>query len=469
MNRKVRAGHLREPKRPGRSGSMCIQLRCVKEIEVSSGCVQADCRPTGLALSKQSRLGHFTAAVLTAATLASVPAAAETSPWQPFDAYPGFAPPALNSGPRPIARRHRSTPPHAAKRKAVATAKPNGPLIIAVSLQHQSLKVFDAGGLYAEAPVSTGMRGHTTPTGVFSVIQKNKWHRSNIYSGAPMPYMQRITWSGIALHAGALPGYPASHGCIRLPNAFAARLWDWTRRGARVVVSHGEVAPQAIAHPLLDALPAAVPVAAAPETPGPDSLGLRPTLGALPAGPRTADATDAMARQAAQQAVVTSDAPPPTLTVPDAAPAEAVAAPPKRYGPISVFISRADGRLYARQDFEPLFDVPVAIAERERPIGTHVFTARRDSTDKDRFVWTAITLPEQATAQSRTKAHAGDTKPAPVTLADAAAALDRLDLPQDVMARIATGLATGSSLIVADQSLKSGETGQGTEFVLLTR
>jgi len=75
--------------------------------------------------------------------------------------------------------------------------------------------------------------------GVFSVIQKNKMHRSNIYSGAPMPYMQRITWSGVAMHAGVLPGYPASHGCIRMPMAFAVKMWNWTRMGARVIITPG--------------------------------------------------------------------------------------------------------------------------------------------------------------------------------------------------------------------------------------
>ena len=87
------------------------------------------------------------------------------------------------------------------------------------------------------------MKGHSTPMGVFSVIQKQKLHRSNIYSGAPMPYMQRITWSGIAIHAGVLPGYPASHGCIRMPMAFAMKMWNWTRMGARVVVTPGEMSP----------------------------------------------------------------------------------------------------------------------------------------------------------------------------------------------------------------------------------
>ena len=119
------------------------------------------------------------------------------------------------------------------------SAKPQGPLIIAISIEQQKVRVYDANGLFAESPVSTGMKGHSTPMGVFSVIQKNKMHRSNIYSGAPMPYMQRITWSGIALHAGVLPGYPASHGCIRMPMAFAVKMWNWTRMGARVIITPG--------------------------------------------------------------------------------------------------------------------------------------------------------------------------------------------------------------------------------------
>ena len=95
------------------------------------------------------------------------------------------------------------------------------------------------------------MPEHPTPTGVFSVIQKNRHHRSNIYSGAPMPFMQRITWSGIAMHQGALPGRPASHGCIRLPQDFAQTLWKRTKLGARVIVARDEVEPYAFSHPKL--------------------------------------------------------------------------------------------------------------------------------------------------------------------------------------------------------------------------
>jgi len=134
---------------------------------------------------------------------------------------------------------------------AVPTAKPQGPLIIAISISKQTMKIYDANGLFAETPISTGMRGHSTPMGAFSVIQKQKLHHSNIYSGAPMPYMQRITWSGIAIHAGVLPGYPASHGCIRMPMAFAIKMYGWTRMGARVVVTPGEITPASFSHPLL--------------------------------------------------------------------------------------------------------------------------------------------------------------------------------------------------------------------------
>src|ERR1700726_1068357 len=97
---------------------------------------------------------------------------------------------------------------------------PKGPLQIIISIADQRISLFDNGALIARSSVSTGMEGHPTPLGGFSVIGKQRWHRSNIYSAAPMPYMQRITWSGIALHAGVVPGHPASHGCIRLKNDF---------------------------------------------------------------------------------------------------------------------------------------------------------------------------------------------------------------------------------------------------------
>src|SRR2546430_3535904 len=107
--------------------------------------------------------------------------------------------------------------------------------------------LYSDGQPIAYSRVSTGVPGHPTPTGVFSVIQKDRWHHSNIYSNAPMPFMQRITWSGVALHQGVVTGRPASHGCIRLTHDFARRLWSLTKVGVRVIVARDEVAPVEIA------------------------------------------------------------------------------------------------------------------------------------------------------------------------------------------------------------------------------
>ena len=120
-----------------------------------------------------------------------------------------------------------------------------------VSLRNQRITVYDAKGWILRAPVSSGQKGRETPAGIFSVIQKDEDHYSNLYDDAYMPHMQRITWSGIALHGGVLPGHPASHGCVRLPFDFAERLFDATAMGMRVIVAPSDVAPVEIAHPLL--------------------------------------------------------------------------------------------------------------------------------------------------------------------------------------------------------------------------
>ncbi|MBV8837743.1 MAG: L,D-transpeptidase family protein, partial [Alphaproteobacteria bacterium] len=128
---------------------------------------------------------------------------------------------------------------------------PGEPVVAIVSLRSQSITVYDANGWIARAPVSSGERGRETPSGVFSVIQKDADHHSNLYDDAFMPHMQRLTWSGIALHGGPLPGYPASHGCVRMPYDFAERLFDMTELGLRVVVAPGDAVPLEITHPAL--------------------------------------------------------------------------------------------------------------------------------------------------------------------------------------------------------------------------
>jgi lipoprotein-anchoring transpeptidase ErfK/SrfK len=178
---------------------------------------------------------------------------------------------------------------------------PKGPLQLMVSISDQRAVLYSNGVRVAETKVSTGTHSNPTPTGVFSIIQKNRWHRSNLYGNAPMFYMHRLTWSGIALHEGHLPGFAASHGCIRMPTEFVSRLWNVSKMGMRVVVARIEVKPQEFSHAKLFN-PAQKPVDPSRTSEVPD--GLRPsfdTIGqglvrvaqAEPAAGETAAATDA--------------------------------------------------------------------------------------------------------------------------------------------------------------------------------
>ena len=131
----------------------------------------------------------------------------------------------------------------------MAQAVTAGPVVMVVSITEQRAYLYRNGVLIGATTISTGRPGHATPTGVFTVLQKQKEHRSTIYEGAPMPYMERLTWGGVALHAGGLPGYPESHGCIHLPSEFARRLFDISPNGMTVVIGTDVTAPQTVAHP----------------------------------------------------------------------------------------------------------------------------------------------------------------------------------------------------------------------------
>ena len=592
---------------------------------------------------------------------------------------------------RPGSTPRRQKPHHHQASKKIAapekeSAKPKGPLIIAISIEKQTVKIYDDNGFFAEAPVSTGMKGHPTPMGVFSIIQKHRLHHSNIYSGAPMPYMQRITWSGVAMHAGVLPGYPASHGCIRMPMAFAVKMWNWTKMGARVVVTPGEIMPTSFSHPLLVAQKV-VPQPAAPE-PQADTppaaksdkasdagtadkpaisvanLELRSTVGHgtgatpeqsaspslrdrthtadasgdIPASHSPATMSDAarsggntlppaaakaddtsrpeakpegtepeVAKSLAEPAAATATSDDKAVVetkLPDAAMAEttpvesgttgeairnpdqaaatpqpgpdaakveasatedlkaedkadekkleakseaikseaiksednkpddakaesskptaaqsgekpgdkpadtvkavtatsasapgakkdetrlpdtakpAAAAAPKRTGQIAAFISRKDSKLYVRQNFAPLFEVPVVIAPSDRPLGTHVFTAEIDRGDANLVHWSVVSLPvparyagrrddDERTTRRRKIVGAAAVEPKPLPVPDSPTeALDRITVPADAMARITDALTTGGSIIVSDQGINAGETGEGTDFIVSLR
>jgi lipoprotein-anchoring transpeptidase ErfK/SrfK len=373
----------------------------------------------------------------------------------------------LNAPPRHVANTHSNKSHREAKRdQSVPGQKKSlveGPFQIVVAIARQQVTLYGQNGPIAQAAVSTGVPGHPTPLGVFAVISKQKWHESNIYSGAPMPYMQRITWSGIALHAGQLPGHPASHGCIRLPEDFAIRLWGITKVGARVIVTRGPAAPVEIAHPKLF-------VAKKPEeksVPVADSTGVSKAAMMPPGDPTS---TARLAAALVMPEVTGSFAGTPKEERP-------ASQPPRPKGPVSVFVSRKQSRLFVRQGFVPLFDLPLTIASPERPIGTHVFTAMAQKADGG-MRWTVVSIPSgypQQTDKVRrllkktspgrraTPVVASAPQPAPT----AAEALDRITLPPEAVEKISALLTPGASLIVSDNAL-SDETGIDTDFVVLT-
>jgi len=332
---------------------------------------------------------------------------------------------------------------------------PKGPLQIIISIADQRVSLYHNGTLVARSSVSTGVRRHPTPLGVFSVVEKQRWHRSNIYSGAPMPYMQRVTWSGIALHAGELPGYPASHGCIRLTNDFAIRLWHLTKRGTRVIIARQDVVPVEITNPHL--------FVSKPKT----ASGSPESLAIAVAGNRNKTA-------ATTQAPLMS-----SVDTQETADSQAVGsapsgAAPQKVVPISVFVSRKLSRLFVRQGFTPLFDVPVKIQNSEEPLGTHVFTVMEPLDKGSAVRWSVVSIPEQSTSADSTKERKVpkqqfvETAPSATPLSDNAnTALDRIEIPQDAVEQISQLLIPGSSLIISDYGISS-ETGPDTDFIVLT-
>src|SRR4051812_38315825 len=147
-----------------------------------------------------------------------------------------------------VAQQARRAPP---PKEVTAPRAAGEPIMAIVSIKSQQVTLYDADGWILRAPVSTGTKERETPAGIFAVLEKDKDHRSTLYDDAWMPHMLRITWNGIALHGGPLPGYPASHGCVRMPFGFADRLFDKIRIGTRVIISPNDAEPVAFSHPAL--------------------------------------------------------------------------------------------------------------------------------------------------------------------------------------------------------------------------
>jgi L,D-transpeptidase catalytic domain len=369
-------------------------------------------------------------------------------------------------------------------KRAQAEKPPAGPLTIIVSIGSQHVSLYADGKFVARGPVSTGVRGHPTPVGVFSVIQKDRYHRSNIYSAAPMPWMQRITWSGVAIHQGVLPGHPASHGCIRTSTEFAQRLWGTTKLGARVIVSRSDVTPASISNARLFTLrseptPELKPepaVARGSDPPG----GVVPAVVRVPSDPQDSNSpVELRGAETPAAPAAEPEGPAPIDAAKAAADAAMLAETPRKPGTVSVFVSRKTGRLYVRLSNQPLFDVPVEIRDPDRPLGTHVFTALDVDKDWKNMRWSVVTMPGDAAARAapRAEVRRGGRKsyrereveaPEPrVPAASPGEALNRIDMPREAVERISEMLTPGSSLIISDQPI-SGETGRDTDFIILT-
>jgi lipoprotein-anchoring transpeptidase ErfK/SrfK len=365
----------------------------------------------------------------------------------------GFSdPPRIQDSRRLQEAKHRERHHERSSRSDWSTAQ--GPFQIIVSLAKQQITLYGQKGAIARADISTGMAGHPTPMGVFTVLSKAKWHESNIYSGAPMPYMQRITWSGIALHAGPRPGHPASHGCIRLPEDFAVRLFHTTKVGTRVIVTRPAAEPVAIEHAKLF-------MHKAPEEPAKPLAEVKvlPDTGLSLAAKTSGDQNSSPAAP-----VIAPD-------ITGGAGALPAVKNPAPLRPISVFVSHKQHKIFVRQGFTPLLDIAVTIADPDRPLGTHVFTALAFKDDGAAFQWTVVSIPSRyhqsaRTAKRHRRAAAEDTTSV-TAVANATEALDRITVPPEAMQLISALISPGSSLIVSDNEL-SDETDADTDLIVLT-
>jgi hypothetical protein len=411
------------------------------------------------------------------------------------------------------------------------TLRPAGePIMAIVSLSNQQITVYDPKGWIMRAPVSSGQRGRETPAGVFSIIQKEAEHYSNMYDDAYMPHMQRLTWSGIALHGGPLPGHPASHGCIRMPYDFAERLFGVTKLGMRLIVAPHDVVPVPIDHPALlqpkTGLAAVTAATVAAEAEEAARKADQARLGAITAFRESTPAVMSVRKMemlklkaetdlaASERAIASADSPEGKQQAEDAkakmtariveldaqltvgktelqpkldalavareaaaaaertrvATAEAARKATRDLAPISVFISRKTQRLYVRQSFQPLLDIPVTFQDADRPIGTHIFTAMERIGTEIR--WSVVSLvggrPDgrRDTADGSARKGRGKEFVAMVTdLESAKSALDRIAIPQNTLDLIAEKVSPRSSLIISDEGLNP-ETGEGTDFVI---
>jgi len=382
-------------------------------------------------------------------------------------------------------------------------------LQIFVSKSKQSLAVYDGADVIATSKISSGKSGHTTPSGIFSVIEKQTYHESNIYSGAPMPFMQRLTWSGIALHqSNSVPRYPASHGCVRMPDAFAKQLYKMTEMGVPVIITDAQLAPEPVDHPLLFS-----PHAPAP-APLLSDVELRPAIGSLPV--QVAMNEVAMPRLQVQPIVAPVNDQPVKILITRRAQRETIIDLQTYLAELGLAVGNADGYLgpatvqaigefkkqhpmspdaakslisddllravysaagkgeppngviMVRQGFQQVFEAPVTIAQPELALGTHFFSAHEVNFEDGTTEWLGVTLPNTLTSQTMKRLGISTMESSIISGTPILNALGRITIPDDTRQRIDSMLTPGSTLTISDTGV-GPETGQGTDFITLTR
>jgi peptidoglycan hydrolase-like protein with peptidoglycan-binding domain len=387
-----------------------------------------------------------------------------------------------------------------------ARASDGAPLQIFVSKGSQSLVVYDGDQVVATSNVSTGKAGHTTPSGIFSILEKRQTHFSNLYDDAPMPWMQRLTWSGIALHESKhVPSYPASHGCVRMPAKFAKSLWGMTSRGFHVIISDRDVAPRPIQSSHLF-----TPRIARPQADLLSDAELRPAFtGDSMVELALADVLPKIGATAVAQ--LPKDNPPVKILITRASEKEKIAAAQSMLNFLGYDVGPADGIvgvrmraavkafqelrgrkstglvddaflasihkvlnrkqptgwLYVRRNFTPVFDVPIDIADPEVALGTHFIQAARVNAAQNTAQWYGVSLDNHINAKAARRL--GITVDADPTAPDAVEqALARITMTDAVRDKIDGILGPGSSITITDIGTEH-ETGQGTDFITVTR
>ena len=402
-------------------------------------------------------------------------------------------------------------------------ADQEAPLQIIVSRKDQRLRVYRGQEVIATSRVSTGKAGHSTPTGIFSILEKRRQHFSNIYDSAPMPYMQRLTWSGIALHeSGSVPNYPASHGCVRLPRGFASKLFSMTERGAHVIIANREAEPELIhnarlfqpedvqlANKLTElSLGPTQPVkghgkiALLDDRPSEDPLAAKISM--------RLNLLDQVKRDNSPIRVFITRQPRGNLVREvqimlnelgfDAGEPDGLAGK-ATYGAVCAFIKSRQGsiedqaqplkavidktlltalyhaagkgevptgHIYVRSRFKPLFDAPIMIKNPEAPLGAHLLTATHSRTQSGKLDWLSVNLTDRYDVSMQTRLGVTQDMDNEALVASSAI-LDRIEIPDEVRAQIDLLVNSGSSITISDRGFSRETTPVGTDFIVLTK